>query len=74
NETLLKELDSLVEDIILPFQDSKTSTKDNSNKNTYDEIENSEDQMQECLDNSKEILVKDFENAVHQLSKFNVKE
>ncbi|RIB07872.1 hypothetical protein C2G38_2213169 [Gigaspora rosea] len=44
NETLLKELDGLVEDILLPFQDSKALTKTNSNKNlntTYAESDNS---------------------------------
>ncbi|CAG8697935.1 7744_t:CDS:1 [Dentiscutata erythropus] len=45
NETLLKELDGLVEDILLPFQDSEASKKDISNKNlkiTYSESDNSE--------------------------------
>ncbi|KAF0343703.1 hypothetical protein F8M41_016017 [Gigaspora margarita] len=96
NETLLKELDGLVEDILL--QDSKASTKNNSNKNlniTYAESNNShlnefdllthrfendsENQEQglnkkQFLNNPEEILVRDFDDAVNQLSKFSVKE
>ncbi|RIB21931.1 hypothetical protein C2G38_2033995 [Gigaspora rosea] len=98
NETLLKELDGLVEDILLPFQDSKALTKTNTNKNlntTYAESDNShlnefdllthrfendsENQeqglnKQKFLNNPEEILVRDFDDAVNQLSKFSVKE
>ncbi|CAG8679265.1 3882_t:CDS:1 [Dentiscutata heterogama] len=45
NETLLKELDGLVEDILLPFQDSEASKKNIYNKNlniAYSENDNSE--------------------------------